>query len=59
MKNVEYDCHRGCKMRRQVWRDGWKLGGGQVWKDLYNQDKELDIFPKVIEWHFVDQVWKR
>lgn len=39
-------------------RDGWKVGGGQVWKGLDSQSEEPEFFPKVIEGHFVDQVWK-
>lgn len=40
---------------RSIEKDVWEVEGGQVWKGLDSQGKEPDIFPKVIEGHFVDQ----
>lgn len=40
---------------RRIEKDGWEVEGGQVWKGLDSQGKEPDIFPKVIDGHFVDQ----
>lgn len=60
MKNVDCDCHKVCNDEgRSMEEDDWKLGGGQVWKGLDGQGKEPDTFPKIIERHFVYEVWIR